>query len=48
MILTHESVSQEDQFYDKKIGGKKSRGTIPLNMREGGFDTGQGMLDMGD
>jgi hypothetical protein len=27
MILTHESVSHEDQF-DEKNGGKKSRGTI--------------------
>jgi hypothetical protein len=31
MILTHESGSQEDQF-DEKNGGKKSRGTIPLNL----------------
>jgi hypothetical protein len=30
MILTHESGSQEDQF-DEKNGGKKSRETIPLN-----------------
>ncbi len=29
MILTHESGSQEDQFYEKNWG-KKSRGTIPL------------------
>jgi hypothetical protein len=31
MILTHESGSQEDQFDEKKIGGKKSRETIPLS-----------------
>ncbi len=30
MILTHESGSQEDQF-DEKNKGKKSRETIPLN-----------------
>jgi hypothetical protein len=30
MILTHESGSQEDQF-DEKNGGQKSRDTIPLN-----------------
>ncbi len=30
MILTHESGFQEDQF-DEKNGGKKSRETIPLN-----------------
>ncbi len=30
MILTHEAGSQEDQF-DEKNGGKKSRYTIPLN-----------------
>jgi hypothetical protein len=30
IILTHESGSQEDQF-DEKNGGKKSRDTIPLN-----------------
>jgi hypothetical protein len=30
MISTHESGSQEDQF-DEKKGGKKSRETIPLN-----------------
>ncbi len=29
MILTHESESQEDQF-DEKNGGQKSRDTIPL------------------
>jgi hypothetical protein len=29
MILTYESGSQEDQF-DEKNGGKKSRDTIPL------------------
>jgi hypothetical protein len=33
MILTHESGSQEDQF-DEKNGGKKSRGTIPLSSLE--------------
>ncbi len=31
MILTHESGSQEDQF-DEKNGGKKSRETIPLRL----------------
>jgi hypothetical protein len=30
MILTHESGAQEDQF-DGKKEGQKSRGTIPLN-----------------
>jgi hypothetical protein len=30
MILPHESGSQEDQF-DEKNGGKKSRDTIPLS-----------------
>jgi hypothetical protein len=29
MSLTHESGAQEDQF-DEKNGGQKSRGTIPL------------------
>ncbi len=32
MILTHESGAQEDQF-DEKKEGKKSRGTIPLSQR---------------
>ncbi len=40
MILTYESGSQEDQF-DKKNGGKKSRGTIPL---KGDIETGQNGL----
>jgi hypothetical protein len=31
MILTHESESQEDQF-DGKNEGQKSRDTIPLNL----------------
>ncbi len=31
MILTHESEAQEDQF-DEKNGGQKSRDTIPLNL----------------
>ncbi len=30
MILTHESAAQEDQF-DGKKEGNKSRGTIPLS-----------------
>ncbi len=30
MILTHESGAQEDQF-DEKNGGQKSRDTIPLS-----------------
>jgi hypothetical protein len=30
MILTHESGAQEDQF-DEKKEGQKSRGTIPLS-----------------
>jgi hypothetical protein len=30
MIITHESGSQEDQFDEKNVG-KKSRGTIPLS-----------------
>jgi hypothetical protein len=34
MILTHESGSQEDQFDEKKNGGKKSRGTIPLSVEQ--------------
>jgi hypothetical protein len=32
MILTHESGAQEDQF-DGKKEGQKSRGTIPLRDR---------------
>jgi hypothetical protein len=31
MILTHESRAQEDQF-DEKNGGQKSRDTIPLKL----------------
>jgi hypothetical protein len=32
MILTHESVAQEDQF-DGKKEGQNSRGTIPLSIQ---------------
>ncbi len=32
MILTHESGSEEDQF-DEKNGGRKSRDTIPLSSK---------------